>query len=193
MGTLQRRPMDLPIPVGMDLGRRCAVGICSLPLWPLGLVWRLLGLGSRTLLGAALVRPGDGGLVWRPALWHRFRLWFRRRIRLVPARLGRAILSVVWRGQGVFPERQHQQYAHYQHQQRYQQLLQQPERREFLWQERRWDASLRYQRRPDRSLAQYSRKRALGSGERGQGFSRRAAKLVEREYQQAECFSDACQ
>jgi len=36
-----------------------------------------LGMGSRPLLGAAVVRSRDGGLVWRSGLGHRLGIWFR--------------------------------------------------------------------------------------------------------------------
>src|SRR5580704_3493687 len=101
----------------MDLGGRRALGIRSLPLWPLGGFWSLLGMGTRAVLGTAFLRARPGGLVWRAALWHwlrlwrRIRLWLWRRIRLVPVRIRRAILPVVPRQPGLFPQREYQQHA----------------------------------------------------------------------------------
>src|SRR5579862_5631282 len=99
----------------MDLGGRGSLGICSVPLRPMGRLRPLLGMGARTVLGPALLRSGAGGLVWRAALWHWHKLWLRywlwRRIWLVSAGLWRAVLPVV-RGQSrLFPQRKHQQHA----------------------------------------------------------------------------------
>jgi hypothetical protein len=77
--------------MGMDLGRCVSVGLCAIPLWTLGFVGRILGLGSWSLLGTAVVCASFSRLVWRSWLGHR--LWLglglwdrvRWRIRLVPA------------------------------------------------------------------------------------------------------------
>src|SRR5579864_1243922 len=109
-------------PVGMDLGGRCSVGVRTVSLWPLGRFRSVLGLGSGTVLGAALVRSGAGGLVRWATLWHWLRLgrwlwlWIRRRIWLVRARIRRALLPVVWREPRLFQERQHQQHADHEYQ-----------------------------------------------------------------------------
>ena len=47
LGTLSHRPLVLCSPVGMDVGRRRAVGLCALSLRPLGQRTQSLGLGSR--------------------------------------------------------------------------------------------------------------------------------------------------
>jgi hypothetical protein len=37
LGAVPRRSLGLDLAVGLDLGRRPAVGLCAVPLWPLGL------------------------------------------------------------------------------------------------------------------------------------------------------------
>ena len=49
-------------PLGLDLGRRRAVGLRAVPLWPLGRGGRPLVLGARALCRAAGVCAGAGGL-----------------------------------------------------------------------------------------------------------------------------------
>src|SRR5260370_17265782 len=64
LGALPLWPLGLGGAVGLDLGRRCALGVCSLPLRPLGLCQRLLGLDSRASCGASGLPSGSSFLVW---------------------------------------------------------------------------------------------------------------------------------
>ena len=61
------RPLGLGAPVGLDLGRRRAVGLRAVPLRPLGLSPQRLVLGARHLRRAPGVRAGAGGVGRRPA------------------------------------------------------------------------------------------------------------------------------
>lgn len=68
-----------------------------------------------------LCAPGvctsPGHVVRRPGMGRELRLRCRRRIRLVRAGLGRAVLPVVWRRLWILPRREHQQHANREHQQ----------------------------------------------------------------------------
>src|SRR5215469_18595128 len=90
LGALQRRLLELGCPVGLDLDRLRALGLCSLPLRPLGLHWRPMGLVPWPVLWLPGLRPCVCRLA-RRRLW----IWLRRRLRcgLVPAGLGRTLLS----------------------------------------------------------------------------------------------------
>src|SRR5262249_50736785 len=94
LGALQLRLLELGWPVGLDVGRLRAVGLCSLSLWPLGVHWRGLGVGVLAGRRLSSVWTGLCRLRWWRALG--LQLWFRWRYRLVPARLGRTLSSVVW-------------------------------------------------------------------------------------------------
>jgi hypothetical protein len=86
-----RRPLGLGAAVGLDLGRRPALGLRAVPLRPLGLSPQRLVLGARHLRRPAGLRAGAGGLGWRSA---RRRLDHGRRRRdsgLVPARAARGL------------------------------------------------------------------------------------------------------
>ncbi len=48
MGAISLRTLGVGWPVGMDLGGRRALGICSLPLWTVGVRWRRMVLGAGT-------------------------------------------------------------------------------------------------------------------------------------------------
>src|SRR5207302_1532301 len=85
MGSLSLRPLGVDRSLGLDLGRRRALGIRSLPLWPLGLSPELLGMGAGTVLRASLLRASPGGMVWRPGMGRQLRIWFWRRLRMVPS------------------------------------------------------------------------------------------------------------
>src|ERR1019366_7076994 len=56
LGALPQRALGLGVALGVDLGRRCTVGVRALPLRPLGPVWRPLGLVARRGAGS-LLRP----------------------------------------------------------------------------------------------------------------------------------------
>jgi hypothetical protein len=89
----------------------------------------------------------------------------------------------------LFPQRQHQQHAHYEYHEHHQQLLQQPERRQPLRTRRRRDASLCHDRGPDRSFQKYAGTRSAGCFKLGARFAECVAKPVQR--QPAGRFSDA--
>ena len=59
MGAVPLRTLVLDRSVGLDVGRRCAVGLCAVSLWSLGVRWRVVGLGAR---------PGARRPVYAPAL-----------------------------------------------------------------------------------------------------------------------------
>src|SRR5579872_1467317 len=62
LGSLSRRALGVDRTLGLDLGRRSALGLRSLSLWPVGFVWRTLGLDTGTLGSHAAVCPGTGGM-----------------------------------------------------------------------------------------------------------------------------------
>ena len=75
LGALSLRTLGVDRALGLDLGGRRSLGLRSLPLWPLGLVERRMGLGSWTArLLESLLCSGAGGLDWRPGLRRRLRL-----------------------------------------------------------------------------------------------------------------------
>ena len=69
MGAVSLRTLGLDGTVGLDLGRRCAVGICAVPLWTLGVHRRRLGMdaGTRGRDGEAGVCAGASRVCGRPA------------------------------------------------------------------------------------------------------------------------------
>src|SRR5271168_1411633 len=79
MGSVSLWPLGLDLAVGMDLGGRCDLGICAIPLWPLGFCRRRVGMGAVPATGgggslcAADLRACAGCLGGRPALcgWNR--------------------------------------------------------------------------------------------------------------------------
>ena len=79
-------PMDLAGPLGLDLGRRGAVGLGAVPLRALGVLWVALVLGA----GGT---PGAERRVFARARGLRRRIGRLRR--LVPARAARSVLSLV--------------------------------------------------------------------------------------------------
>src|SRR5260370_23083823 len=100
LGSLSRRALALDRAVGLDLGGRSALGIRSLPLWALGVLWRPLGLDTRTLWRNPPVRAGAGGVGrWRKRWWFRFQPeflhWHVPGGRLVPAGPARTVFSVL--------------------------------------------------------------------------------------------------
>ena len=68
MGTVPRWPLGVDRSLGIDLGRRCTLGLCSVPLWPLGVLVGPLGMDSWTdgseagLRTALVVFVGGGGI-----------------------------------------------------------------------------------------------------------------------------------
>ncbi len=67
LGTVCIRALDLGLALGLDLGRRCAVGLRAVPLRPLGRRRRPLALGAGALCGTAGVCAGAGRLDRRHA------------------------------------------------------------------------------------------------------------------------------
>ena len=67
LGAVQRRPLGLGAPVGLDLGRCRAVGLRALPLWPLGQLSQPLVLGAWHLRCPAGLRAGAGSMDRRAA------------------------------------------------------------------------------------------------------------------------------
>ena len=92
-----------------------SLGICSLPLWPLGLLWRILGMGP----GAGYVRPYTllhlvtwfGGRGWGVGIGFGggYGLW------LVPAGLRRTLLSLVSLQPRILRPSEHQQHANHEY------------------------------------------------------------------------------
>ena len=60
LGTLPQRPVGLGRSVGLDVDRRCAVGICAVPLWAVDGGRPPLVLGTRSIRVAARLRPCHG-------------------------------------------------------------------------------------------------------------------------------------
>ena len=67
MGALQRRPLGLDPALGLDLGRRCALGLRAVPLRPLGQLSQPLVLGTGHLRRPPGLRAGAGRLDRRRA------------------------------------------------------------------------------------------------------------------------------
>src|ERR1700733_10959398 len=111
MGALYLRALGLDQSLGLDLGRRRALGICAFPLWPLGLRRRFLGLGSGALLRPSFLCPRAGCLVWGTALWDR--IWIRV---WRGYWLGAAVLPLVSRELGILLASEYLQHPHYEHQ-----------------------------------------------------------------------------
>src|SRR5450432_1922553 len=74
--------------MGLDLGGRRTLGLCSVSLWPLGFNWTALGMGART--SSCPCSPGlcsgTRGLRWRRRCWCSS---------LVPSRTTRSLSTVV--------------------------------------------------------------------------------------------------
>src|SRR5438445_793477 len=83
-GAVSLRPLGLGRAVGLDVDRRRALGLCAVPLRPLGLRGRGLGLGAGPRGGATGVRAGPGGVRRRQKLEPGDRR--RQRCGVVPAR-----------------------------------------------------------------------------------------------------------
>src|SRR5271166_2000304 len=86
LGALSRRPLALDRPLGLDLDRRSALGICSVSLRPLGLYRRALGLGPGQLCRASGLCPGRRRLPGNRRGRAEYRRHHRAGHRLVPAR-----------------------------------------------------------------------------------------------------------
>ena len=67
LGAVPLRPLGLGAALGLDLGGRCTLGLCTFSLRPLGELARPLGLVPGHLRGAARVCACAGGLGGRPA------------------------------------------------------------------------------------------------------------------------------
>src|SRR5262249_34684770 len=68
LGSLSIWPLGMDCAMGMDVGGRRALGLCSVPLRPVGLRAKRLGLGSGACGGSAGVFAGAGGLGWRASV-----------------------------------------------------------------------------------------------------------------------------
>ena len=62
LGALPPRPLGMDLALGLDLDRRRALGLCAVPLRPLGPDRFALGLGARPAGPAPDLRAGTGGL-----------------------------------------------------------------------------------------------------------------------------------
>ncbi len=80
LGAVPLRPLALGRAVGLELGRRRTLGLCAVPLWPLGVARRTLVLVARRLRRAPGVGTGAGRLRrrWRHERERRFRRPGRR-------------------------------------------------------------------------------------------------------------------
>ena len=120
LGTVSLRTLGLGRAVGLDLARRCAVGIRAVSLWTLGVSLEPLVLGTRSDRRASGLRAGAGCFRRRGRLQPVGR---RRGRGVVPARPRRSVPAFV-RGQPwLLQQHQRQQYGrqHDGHQQRLQQ------------------------------------------------------------------------
>ena len=111
LGALSPGTLELDRAVGLDLGRRRAVGLRTVPLRPLGLRAQSLVLGARSGPRAARLRTGAGRL----CRWQQFPDFGRRwralaRHRLVSARPRRGVSTRLPRQPQLFHQRQRQQH-----------------------------------------------------------------------------------
>src|SRR5881392_3620291 len=90
LGAVPLRSLGLGRSLGLDLGRRCAMGIRTLSLRPLGMAVRTLGLVSRRLCPAAGMGACARRLVWRSGMGILDKPWGCR-VRMATARLGRSV------------------------------------------------------------------------------------------------------
>ena len=126
LGAVPRRALGVGGSVGLDLDRRCALGLRRFPLRPLDEHSRRMGLGTRSRSDPRLLRTGTGRVRGRrqlPAVDFQRQ---RRRRRVVPARAARGVPAVLCGEPRLLRERQSQQ--HDRQHDRHQQLLQQHQR-----------------------------------------------------------------
>jgi len=121
LGTLPRRPLGLGRALGLELGGRCALGICAVSLRALGPYRRPLGLGARgdcprAGLCACTRRlhpaTGDCGARTSPGRCRTAR-------RLVSASAGRGLLARLYPQPDLYTQRQYHQRQHHQDQHDY--------------------------------------------------------------------------
>ena len=94
LGAVSQRLLDRSGRLGTDMGRLCAVGLCAVPLRPLGLHRWPLGLVPGRLRRAAAVGAGAGRVGGRLRL-EPVGDGRRTRLRLGPAGVGRAVPALV--------------------------------------------------------------------------------------------------
>src|SRR5215467_5236105 len=126
--------------------------------------WRL-GVGSWTVLGAAVVCAGPGFLVGSGI---RRRSWLRVGIRLVPAGLPRTVLPVVPREPVLLPFGEHYEHSNREHQSLFERVLPQSEIAELV--PLRQHGTWLY-----RGFAQHVGARIAGAQQPGSSFSESAA------------------
>jgi len=121
LGTLPRRPLGLGRALGLELGGRCALGICAVSLRALGPYRRPLGLGARGDCPRAGIcactrrlhpATGDSGARTSPGRCRTAR-------RLVSAGAGRGLLARLYPQPDLYTQRQYHQRQHHQDQHDY--------------------------------------------------------------------------
>jgi len=104
LGSLSLRPLGKPCTVGLDMGWRRGLGLCALPLWPLGLLSGPLGLDSRTAYRSSGLFTGTSRLC------RGRQFWWQRSIRLVPIRPRGSLPAVVPVQSPLYRQGQHLEY-----------------------------------------------------------------------------------
>ena len=130
LDAVPRRTLGMGRSVGLDLGRRCALGIRRVSLRPLGELQREMGVGAGPRAQPGRLRAGIGRFRRRQQLSAFDFERKRRRGRVVPARAARRLPAVVSGQPRLFRQRQPQQHDRQQHHDH--QRLQQPERDQRL-------------------------------------------------------------
>ena len=132
VGAVPLRTLGMGRALGLDLDRRCTLGLRAVPLRPLGLLGRGVGLGPRSRRGPAGVRPRARRVRGRPELEPRDHFGWRGRRRMVPARARGAVRARLPREQHLHPQRQRDERERHEHQrdehQRHEHQLPQPGR-----------------------------------------------------------------
>ena len=121
LGPIPRWPLGVDHAVGLDVDRRCTLGLRAVSLWPLGVFRQPLGLDPRPARHVSHLRS-------RPRRLDRRRRFFRLR-RLVRPRPAGTVLSVLSGEPELLPPRQ--QFQHRVQHRHHQRLLPEPRHQQY--------------------------------------------------------------